>query len=103
LPLFDSGSFDGDNDLSRKHAVQMLEWLARGEADDNLPLYFSEIPFLPFTEDLANFRAILAERGVQLDDIHIMSQQVGPQGESDHALLESRFYNRMNVSASLSM
>lgn len=99
LPLFDSGVSDCENDMARRHAVQMLEWLAMGEVDDSLPRYFSEIPFLPFTRDLANFRAILVQKGVHLDDINIMSQHVESQaiGTSD-PLLESRFYNRMNVS-----
>jgi hypothetical protein len=99
LPLFDTEVPNSENGMSRRHAVQMLEWLATGEADDNLPRYFSEIPFVPFTEDLARFRTILSEKGVHLDDMHIMSQQVGPQsGASDHVLLELRFHNRMNVS-----
>lgn len=100
LPLFDSEVPDCENDMARKHAVKMLEWLAGDEVDGNLPQCFNEIPFLPFTQDLAKFRTILVEKGIHLDDMHIMSQQVGPKaGTSDHALLESRFYNRMNVSS----
>jgi hypothetical protein len=100
LPLFDSEVPDYENGRARRHAVNMLEWLASGEADGTLPRYFHEIPFLPFTQDLARFRTILVEKGIHLDDMHIMSQQqVGPQvSTNDYALLESRFYNRMNVS-----
>jgi hypothetical protein len=95
FPLFDSKAPRCENDLARRHAVQMLEWLASGEANDNLPQYFSEIPFLPFTHDLTKVRTILVEKGVQLDDVRLMSQQTGPE---DGVLLGSRFYNRMNVS-----
>lgn len=95
FPLFDSKAPRCENDLARRHAVQMLEWLASGEANGNLPQYFSEIPFLPFTHDLTKVRTILVEKGVQLDDVRLMSQQTGPE---DGVLLGSRFYNRMNVS-----
>ena len=93
FPLFDN---EHEDDPARRRAVEMLEWLASGEADKNLPLYFSEIPFLPFTQDLDKVRAILVQKGVELDDVRLMSQQAGPQ--EDDGQLKSRFYNRMNVS-----
>lgn len=96
FPLFDSNIPGCENDLARRHAVQMLEWLASGEANGNLPRYFTEIPFLPFTHDLTKVRTILIEKGVQLDDVRLMSQPTGPE---DSTLLASRFYTRMNVSA----
>ena len=95
FPLFDCKAQGCETDLARKHAVKMLEWLASGEANENLPQYFSEIPFLPFTHDLTNVRTILAEKGVQLDDVRLM-----PQSE-DSALLGSRFFSRMNVSTTV--
>ena len=93
FPLFDN---EHEADPARRRAVEMLEWLASGEADKNLPLYFSEIPFLPFTQDLNKVRTILVQKGVELDDVRLMSQQAGPQ--EDDGQLKSRFYNRMNVS-----
>ena len=92
FPLFDSKVPGCENDLARRHAVKLLEWLACGEANENLPQYFSEIPFLPFTHDLTNVRTILSKKGVQLDDARLMSQS------EDSALLGSRFLSRMNVS-----
>ena len=100
FPLFNDGDpGDCSSSIARRHAVQMLEWLAV-----NLPLYFSEIPFLPFAPDLKKVRSLLAQKGVQLDDLCLLSQQGGLQeGTVDHAQLESKFYNRMNVSISISV
>ena len=99
FPLFESTRPRCENDLARSRAVQLLEWLASGDANDCLPRYFSEIPFLPFTQDLTKVRALLVEKGVWLDDVRLMSQQTDPEADSSKvALLGSRFYNRMNVS-----
>ena len=95
FPLFDGP----ENTLARRRAVQMLEWLASGDADENLPLCFNEIPFLPFTQDLEKVRDLLVKQGVQLDDIRLMSQRSSAQEDTDDDdQLKSRFYNRMNVS-----
>ncbi|KAL7553491.1 hypothetical protein ACHAWF_016768 [Thalassiosira exigua] len=103
FPLFGDGeSRDCGNDLARSHAVQMLEWIASGRADENLPLFFSEVPFLPFTEDLKNVRSLLAKKGVHLDDIRTMSQQAGHEDAAgDVAQLESLFQSRMSILAQL--
>jgi hypothetical protein len=99
FPLFEITSPGCENDLARKRAVQLLEWLASGDANDCLPRYFTEIPFLPFTQDLAKVRTLLVEKGVELDDVRLMSQQTDPEADTSKvALLGSRFYNRMNVS-----
>jgi len=91
--------FDGREDsLARRRAVEMLEWLASGEANDSLPLRFNEIPLLPFTQDLAKVRSILVKKGVQLDDIRLLSQHSGQEEDIDDSQLKSRFHNRMNVS-----
>lgn len=100
FPLFCDDEFlDDNNDLARKHAVQMLEWLASGDADENLPLYFSDIPFLPITQDLAKVRNILVQKGVELDDVRLMSQQGAPRETNDDA--QSKFHNRMNILSQL--
>ncbi|KAL7541357.1 hypothetical protein ACHAXR_011755 [Thalassiosira sp. AJA248-18] len=103
FPLFSDGELsDRNNDLARRHAVQMLEWLAGGEVNENLPLYFSEIPFLPPANTLKKVRSLLTEKGVQLDDIRLMSQQQAgsKEGPVDDAQLEAKFYNRMNLAMS---
>ena len=79
--------------------MQMLEWLASGEASTDLPRHFSDVPFLPMKQDLKGVRRLLVEKGVHLDDIRLMSQQAGAKaGTVDEEQLETNFFNRMNVS-----
>ena len=76
----------------------MLEWLASGEANADLPAHFSDVPFLPSKPDLKEVRRLLVEKGVHLDDIRLMSQAGAKAGTVDEEQLEMNFYNRMNVS-----
>lgn len=107
FPLFDNneGEIGPCYELARKRAVEMLEWLASGEADKSLPQYFGEIPFLPFSKDLERVRSLLAKQGVQLDDVRLLSQQQGglQEGIVGNDRLESRFYARMQSLSRLVM
>lgn len=97
FPLFDDNiSINDEAFTSRRKGAQMLEWLAK--RDDILP-YFREVPFLPFTEDLKDIRSILLQKGINIDDVRLLSQHTGSSDDVEDATeLQSKFYARMNVS-----
>ena len=97
FPLFDDNvSTSNEAVMSRKKVAEMLEWLANRE--DILP-YFREVPFLPYAEDLRDIRNILLQKGINIDDVRLLSQHTGSHdGVDDATKLQSRFYARMNVS-----
>ena len=97
FPLFDDNvSTSNEAVMSRKKVAEMLEWLANRE--DILP-YFREVPFLPYAEDLREIRNILLQKGINIDDVRLLSQHTGSHdGVDDATKLQSRFYARMNVS-----
>ena len=97
FPLFDDNvSANDEAFMSRKKVAEMLEWLANRE--DILP-YFREVPFLPYTEDLMNIRNSLLQKGINIDDVRLLSQHTGSHdGVDDATELQSKFYARMNVS-----
>ena len=98
FPLFDDNvSANNEAVLSRKMVAEMLEWLANRE--DIFP-YFREVPFLPYAEDLRDVRNILLQKGINIDDVRLLSQHTGAHDGVDDAIeLQSKFHARMNVSA----
>lgn len=100
FPLFDDNiSPSSEAVMSRKKVAEMLEWLANKE--DILP-YFREVPFLPYAEDLREIRNILLQKGINIDDVRLLSQHTGSHDDVDDATeLQSRFHYRMNVSTFL--
>jgi hypothetical protein len=98
FPLFDDNvTVTNEAFTSRKKVAEMLEWLANRE--DILP-YFREVPFLPYTEDLRDIRNILLQKGINIDDVRLLSQHTGSHDGVDDATdeLQSKFYARVNVS-----
>lgn len=57
------------------HAVALLEWLTQGELGTKLSPYFAEIPFLPPSSSLDLVRASLRSRGVNFDNLQVVSTQ----------------------------
>ena len=97
FPLFDDNiSANNEAVLSRKKVAEMLEWLANRE--DILP-YFREVPFLPYAADLRDVRNVLIQKGINIDDVRLLSQHTGSNDGVDDAIeLQSKFHARMNVS-----
>ena len=100
FPLFDDNVLPSSEAiLSRKKVAEMLQWLANNQ--DILP-YFREVPFLPYAEDLRDIRNILLQKGINIDDVRLLSQHTGSHDDVDDATeLQSRFHARLNVSTSL--
>ena len=87
FPLFEKKLDPGD--VARNEAVKLLFWLA-----ENASASFSDIPFLPITPDLQHVRGVLAEKGVILSDVQLMSQQ--PYEYENSSQLQSKFYTQLN-------
>ena len=98
FPLFDDINIS-DNDeavLSRKRVAEMLEWLAN---EEDFLQYFREVPFLPYSEDLRGIRSTLLQKGINIDDVRLLSQHTGfLDGVDDTAELQAKFHERMTVS-----
>lgn len=97
FPLFeDNTSLNEEGTLSRKKVGELLQWLANRE--DILP-YFREVPFLPFTEDLKDIRIVLLQKGINIDDVRLLSQHTGSHDDDEEANeLHTKFHTRIHVS-----
>jgi len=67
---------------SKKAAVELLEWLTRGQLGNNLASFFEEIPFLPSAEALDKVRASLRSYGVDFDNLQVETTPISQHDSS---------------------